>query len=51
MAQIKGNKLCYWCLGCNQLETSIFNGVMRCNDFVPGAEDWQEKLRKELKEK
>lgn len=49
MKQIEKNTLCYYCLGCNKLELEKFNGIMRCKGFVPGIENWQEKLREELK--
>lgn len=49
MKQIEKNTLCYYCLGCNKLELEKFNRIMRCKDFVAGVENWQEKLREELK--
>ena len=42
------NNICQYCLGCNRLEQE-FKGVLRCNNFVPGYKDWQERLREELK--
>lgn len=45
MKKIEKNKLCHYCLGCNKLELESFNGVYRCNNFVPGIENWQEKYR------
>ena len=51
MKQIGKDKLCKYCTGCNQLELSEFKPVMRCKNFVPGYDDWQEMLRKELKKK
>lgn len=44
------NNICKYCLGCNRLEQE-FKGVLRCNNFVPGYKDWQERLREELKKK
>lgn len=49
MKQIEKNKLCYYCLGCNKQECEEYKPVLRCKYFVPGVENWQEKLRKELK--
>lgn len=49
MKQIKKNTLCYYCLGCNRLELEAFNGILRCKNFGAGIENWQEKLREELK--
>ncbi len=36
MQQIKNNKLCTYCLGCNKLENEQFEGVMNCKGFVAG---------------
>ena len=49
MEQIPKNKLCYYCMGCNQQENSDYKPVNRCNDFMAGIENWQEKLREEQK--
>lgn len=49
MKQIDNKKLCYYCLGCNQLENENFTGVMRCKFFIPGEADWQEKWKEALK--
>lgn len=49
MQQIEKNTLCYYCLGCNKQESEEYKSVMRCKNFVPGVENWQERLRKELK--
>lgn len=48
MEQLKKDKLCYYCYGCNKLETD-FEGVSRCKDFVSAVADYQEKIREELK--
>lgn len=48
MKQIKKNTLCYYCLGCNKQEEIDYKPVMRCKGFVPGVENWQELLRREL---
>lgn len=50
MEQIKKDKLCYYCYGCNKLGTD-FKGVNRCKDFVSAVADYQEKIREELKKK
>lgn len=50
MKQIKNNTLCFYCLGCNKQESEEFKPVLRCKDFAAGIEDWQEKLRKALKD-
>lgn len=49
MKQIKKNTLCYYCLGCSKQENDDYKPVMRCKSFVAGIENWQEKLREELK--
>ena len=49
-AYLKKDKLCYYCYGCNKLETD-FKGVNRCKDFVSAVADYQEKIREELKKK
>lgn len=49
MKQIKKNTLCYYCLGCNKQESEEYKSVMRCKSFTAGKENWQEKLREELK--
>lgn len=49
MKQIDSKKLCKYCLGCNKLEDEKFDGVMRCNVFVPGYTDWQERWKEALK--
>ena len=49
MKQIENNTLCYYCLGCNKQECEDYKPVMRCKDFCAGIENWQEKLREELK--
>jgi len=49
MKQIDSKKLCKYCLGCNKLEDKNFDGVMRCNIFIAGYTDWQEKWKEALK--
>ena len=49
MKQIDNKKLCYWCIGCNQLENENFEGVMRCKDFMAGINNWQEKWKEQMK--
>ncbi len=49
MKQTKKNTLCYYCLGCNKQESEDYKPVIRCKNFMAGAENWQEKLREELK--
>lgn len=49
MKQIKKNTLCYYCLGCSKQENENYRPVIRCKDFMTGKENWQEKLREELK--
>lgn len=51
MEQIPRNKLCYYCIGCMQQENLDYKPVNRCNGFMAGIENWQEKLREELKSK
>ncbi len=47
---IEKDKLCYYCLGCNKLETE-FEGVRNCKNFISGIQNWQDKIREELKKK
>lgn len=49
MKQIDNKKLCFYCLGCNKLEDENFNGVMRCNGFMPDRAIWQEKWKEQMK--
>lgn len=49
MEQIKKDALCYYCLGCNKQESEEYKPIIRCKNFIPGIENWQEKLREELK--
>ena len=49
MKQIKKNTLCYYCLCCNKQEYENYKPVIRCENFMAGIENWQEKLREELK--
>lgn len=48
MNQINNNKICFYCLGCNKQEDGEFDGLMRCKNFVPCKQDWQEKWKKSL---
>ena len=49
MKQIDSKKLCYYCLGCEKLSCESFTGVMRCESFMPGIENWQEKRKQKMK--
>ena len=49
MKQIDNKKICFYCLGCNKLESENFAGVMRCKSFMAGQENWQEKWKEALK--
>ena len=49
MKQIESNTICYYCMGCNKQEDTDYKPVMRCKNFIQGIENWQEKLREELK--
>ena len=49
MKQIESNTLCYYCMGCNKQKDTDYKPVMRCKNFIQGIENWQEKLREELK--
>lgn len=49
MKQIYNKKLCFYCLGCEKLTNENFTGVMRCNNFMAGIDNWQEKWKEELK--
>lgn len=50
MKQIKKDKICSYCLGCIQLEIEMFEGVRNCKNFIAGIDNWQELMRKVLKE-
>ena len=49
MKQIDNKKLCKYCLGCCKLEDENFDGVMRCEGFIPGINNWQEKWKEQMK--
>ena len=49
MKQIYNKKLCFYCLGREKLTNENFTGVMRCNNFMAGIDNWQEKWKEELK--
>jgi len=49
MKQLEKDNLCYYCLGCEAEATKDFRPVIRCKNFEPGIETWQEKLREELR--
>ncbi len=49
MKQVEKNTLCFYCLGCNKQENENYNPVIRCENFMAGIENWQGKLREELK--
>ena len=49
MKQMDNKKLCYYCLGCEKLTNENFAGVMRCNNFMAGQADWQEKWKEQMK--
>lgn len=49
MNQLKDDTICKYCLGCNKLENPNFIGCRRCNGFIPGYEDWQDKYYNENK--
>ena len=51
MKQIEKNKICYYCLGCNRLEEKNFNGVIKCNYFMTGRDDWYKNYINAIKEK
>jgi hypothetical protein len=50
MKQLEDKKLCKLCIGCNKLEDENFDGVMRCEGFIPGYEYWKEKYIKNIRE-
>ncbi len=50
MKQLENDIVCKYCLGCNRLGIEDFNGIKRCNGFVPAYSDWQERYYKALKE-
>lgn len=49
MKQIDNKKLCKFCMGCERLTDENFAGVMRCNNFMAGQADWQEKWKEQMK--
>lgn len=48
MKQISKKKLCFYCLGCNKLEDKEFEGIVRCENFIPSKRNWQEEWKKSL---
>ena len=49
MRQILKDKICFYCLGCNQMENKTFSPKMNCKNFMPSYKDWQSEYYKELK--
>lgn len=47
----KLNGVCPYCMGCNKLENTNFDGVYRCVNFMPNQVNWEEIYRNELKKK
>ena len=43
MKQIDDNKKCKTCLGCNRLENESFAGIYRCENYVKGVNEYEEK--------
>lgn len=43
MKQLSDEVICKYCLGCNRLEDPYFTGYKRCNGFVAGYKDWQDR--------
>lgn len=51
MTEIKKDKLCYYCNGCNKEEINGFDGVRNCKNFMPAVANWNELMGRELKKK
>jgi len=51
MKQLKADTICYYCLGCERLTNEQFDGVRNCKGFIPAMQNWQERLREELRKK
>lgn len=49
MTEIKKDKLCWYCNGCNKEEIDGFEGIRNCKNFIVAIENWQELMRKELR--
>ena len=49
MREISKKYICYYCIGCNAEELDNFTPRERCNNFVSAVQDWEEKMREELK--
>ena len=47
----KLNGVCPYCMGCNKLRNTNFDGVYRCVNFMPNQVNWEEIYRNELKKK
>lgn len=41
--------ICKYCSGCMRLELDNFKSVYRCKDFEPAQVNWEQYIRKELK--
>lgn len=37
--------ICYSCLGCNRLEIKSFQGTYRCNNYIRGTNDFQNRRK------
>ncbi len=51
MEQIKKDKICHYCMTCGLQEREDFEGVTRCNNFIPDRENWEEEYRQAILEK
>lgn len=51
MKQIEDNKICKYCLGCEQLAIQEFEGVIKCNYFMAGKSNWHEEFIKAIQKK
>lgn len=49
MKQIDKKYLCYWCMGCTAQESENYAPKQRCNGFMPGQADWQERWKEQMK--
>ena len=50
MAELKGDTLCKYCLGCNKLMNINYIGIRSCKKFAPGYENWREMYDKAIQE-
>lgn len=51
MKQLEDDKICKYCMGCNQLENENFDGVIKCDYFVTGRDNWYQNYIRAINER